>query len=153
MNFRKLLTIGLSTATAATLTLGVTALPAQANAQSDVCATMPNKLILSSAQVTIATNNLTAANTDLTAKRTALDASMVAWMTAFGDYVLASDGGVPATIAAAKTAFETAQAAVGPKATAWGNSQLAQWNAVHAADLATIVHAVNLTLKNKLGCA
>lgn len=149
---RRFVAIGLSTVSAATLMVGAAALPARADIQTDVCADMQNRLIGSSAAVSQARNTLNTATTTLDTKRTQLDAAMVAWITAFGDLVIASDLGVAETISATNTAFLAAQNAVGPKATAWGNAQLAQWKALHAADLAHIVHMVNLTFDTKLTC-
>ena len=150
--FRKLLAIGLSTVTGATLMVGATALPAHASAKGDACAALPNKIIASGAVVAQATNTLNAANADLVTKRGELDTALFAWVDAVAAQILATDGGNAATLSAANAALQTTQTAVGPKATAWGNAQVAQWNAFHNADVATVVHSVNQRLSSKLTC-
>jgi hypothetical protein len=149
---RKFLAFAISAVSAVTLVLGATTLPARADLQDDVCAEMPNKLIASSSALSQANNSLNTANTTLTTRRTELNDAVVDWVNKFGDLIIAKDGGNAGQIAVAQAAFDAAAENVTSKATAWGNAKIAQWNAQHNQDDATVVHLMNTTLNTKLSC-
>ena len=147
---RRFVGLAVAALTGATLLVGASAFPAQADLQDDVCAQMPNKLIASQAAVEQATNTRNAAASTLTTRRAELDAAVVAYVNAFGDLILAKDAGTGESVA--QTAYDAAGEIVAARASAWGNAKIALFEAQHELDIASTVHLMNTTLDAKLGC-
>ena len=151
---RKFLAMGIATVSATAVL--VSAVPSGASPEDPVvpkvCADLPVKLLNSLNAMNAANGTLNAANVDLNNKRTLLNTAVVEWVTAFADHLVELDevGGNPA---ATKAVLDAAQSKVTQRVGPWGQAKLTQWEAQHAADIATIAHLMNTTLDDQLPCS
>ena len=146
----------LTLATVSVSAVMVSAIPSGASPSDPVvpkvCADLPVMLLNSANALSAANGTLNTANVDLTNKRNLLNTAVAEWVTAFANHLVELDK-VDGNPAATKALLDAAAAKVTQRVGPWGQAKLAQWDAQHKADIATIALLINTTLDGQLPCS
>lgn len=131
MNLRnKIISLGLSAATAGTLAFTVAAPAAHASVVSDLCAALPGQQASANASVASAGTTAGFTSSDLAAKDAALTSSVNSFVSSINGLLGAIVGGTDTTLP--NTALGLAQTDLVNKVVAWANADQANYTAQQA---------------------
>ena len=151
MNLRsKIISIGLSAATAGTLAFTVAAPAAHANVVTDVCNVIPGIIATATGNVTGASATAGVKASDLATKLSDLNSATAAFTTALVNQLLAQGAGTSTVVTQA--VLNGAQTDLGNKFVAWANADAANYTAQQALQAAIMQSQILSGLATGLSC-